>query len=232
MSYILLSDAIEHLFKFKKLEQFILNTLKPRDRQTLVKIVEEGIKRGCLRIEGAEIVLQEPVELLILLEEMSIQVNYEQLARYIEWSSFEKYIAEKLRLFGLDYASGYRHDRISKFQIDVLALDSVRKIGFAIECKHWKRSIKESQLYQIVTEHLQRVEKLLKNCEWVASDIPLLRKVKYIVPVILTLYESEIKNVMNVPIISLRTFTEFFSNIDVYLDLLDAMKYENRCFSE
>lgn len=229
-SYILLGDILEQLFKYRKINQNDIRFLKPQDKITFNNILTLGVEKGCLRDEKNEINLLKPIEFLLLLEE-HIVIDAEKLAKHVEWNEFEKYIAEKLKFMGLDYVSGYKHSRIARFQIDVLALDLVNKMGYVIECKHWKKSLSTSQIHQVVESHINRVEKLLKNCEWITIEIPAIRKVKYFVPLIFTLYTSKIQSLNGIPIIAIRFLNEFFTKVDTYIDLLEIKKYDNRCYS-
>jgi hypothetical protein len=228
-SYILLGDMLEHLFKYKKMSKDNIAFLRYQDRLTLDKVIVIGEERSCLRIEGNEVILLKPIEFLLLLEELTT-IDAERLARHIEWSDFERYVAEKLRLMGFDYISSYKHNRIMRFQIDVLALDLVGKVGYIVECKHWRKIISSSQIRQIVKDHTTRVEKFLKSCEWVSMEVSAIRKVKYFIPLILTLYAQKVYIYNGVPIVALRFLEEFLAKADTYADVLEVRKYVNRCY--
>jgi hypothetical protein len=229
-SYILLGDVFEHLFKYRKISRNEVKFLKLHDRSIFDRIISSGMEKSLLSVEENEITLLKPIELLLLLEEL-IAVDIEKLARYIEWDEFERYVAEKLRSMGLDYVSSYKHNRIARFQIDVLALDLANKIGYIIECKHWKKSMSTSQIRQVVESHLIRVEKLLKNCEWITVEIPAIRRIKYFIPLIFTLYAPKIHSLDGIPIVAIRFLNEFLAKIDMYIDLLEIKKYGNACYS-
>ncbi|MDK6028298.1 hypothetical protein QPL79_02835 [Ignisphaera sp. 4213-co] len=228
-NYIMASDLIEHLFKYKKLDVKLKSVLKSNERNNLENLIAEGLKEGFLISDDVYIYLEKPVEFLLLIEE-KMPIDITRFANYIEWREFEEYIIAKLRTTGLDYTSSYTHKRISHFQIDVLAIDVVKGIGFIIECKHWRRRIGGFSIAKIVEDHMTRIDKFLKHCEWVASDIPVIRKVKFFIPIIITLYTSATWAFKGIPIVSLRFLNDFLSNIDVYMDSLELKRIENRCY--
>ncbi|MEM0048092.1 MAG: restriction endonuclease [Ignisphaera sp.] len=228
-SYITVGDVLEHLFRYKALEPEFVKLLKPIDRNLVEEIFVDGLKRGCIAISDSRISLVNPLELLLLIEEKMV-VDVMRFASYIEWKEFEDYIAARLKSAGLDYVSGYTHKRISQFQIDVLALDMVKKMGYIIECKHWRRRIGQSSVSKIVREHMTRIDKLVKYCEWVASEVPAIRKTKLFIPIVITLYTSSTWVFEGVPIVSVRFLNDFLSNIDVYIDSLELKRIDNRCY--
>ena len=228
-SYITFADVLEHLFRYGRVEQKYLKLLKPSHRSLLENIINAGLEKQMLIVDNDSIHLVKRLEFLLMLEEMNI-VNTSMLVNYIDWNEFEEYIASKFRALGLEYVAGYKHSRVAQFQIDVLAIDNVKRIGYVVECKHWRRAIGSTTIAKIVAEHIKRIDKFINHCEWIASEVPGIRKVKVFIPMIVTLYTAKTWFFDGVPIVSIRYLNDFLSNIDVYIDALNVKRFANRCY--
>ncbi|MCX8167473.1 MAG: restriction endonuclease [Ignisphaera sp.] len=226
--YILLYDILEHLFKFGSIEKGLLDHVRIGDRPSIESIIENGIERNMLKEDDSKIYLLNPFEFLLLLDEIGLDTS--RLCSYISWSEFENFVANKLYEFGWEYILGYSHKRISRFQIDVIAMDFVLKRALVIECKHWRKSLGVSSLKRIVLDHLVRVDKLVNYCEWVTVDISRLRDIENLIPVVVTLKKGGVKVIEGVPIVSLHHLGDFLINISSYLELLNIKVFKNRCY--
>ncbi|MEM0006575.1 MAG: restriction endonuclease [Ignisphaera sp.] len=226
--YIVLQDILEHLFKFGNIEKSLLKHIRVGERTTIKNIIENGVKRNVLKENDSKIYLLNPLELIIMLEELGIDTL--RLCDYISWSEFEDFIAKKLYEFGWEYILGYIHTRVSRFQIDVIALDSILRRALVIECKHWRKHMGVGSLRRIALNHLLRIDKLIKYCEWVATDIPKLRNVETVIPAVIVLRRGDVKAVEGVPIVPLYHLNDFLSNISSYLDVLNIKVFKNRCY--
>ena len=227
-----LGDVLEHMFRYKVLEKKLINALPLIEKQKLEEMLTQAIERGCISLTNDRYVLLDPLEMVILLINLGF-LDIERLVNFIDWYEFENYIARVLQFAGFDVYSNYQHRGLVRFQIDVLGLDSVRKLGLVIECKHW-RSIRKYgvKLIEAVKSHIRRVERLIKFCEWVVINIPTLRRIKTLIPVIVVLKSDTQKVVDNVPIVSITELRDFLLNIEKYVDELELKAYSNKCYVE
>ncbi len=227
-TYIVLHDILEHLLKFGNIEKSVLRYVRVGEKPLIKNIIENGIERNILREDEDKLYLLNPFEFILLLEENGIDTS--RLCDYISWNEFENFIAKRFYEFGWEYVLGYSHSRISRFQIDVIAMDSILKKALIIECKHWRKNLGVSSLRRVVLDHLLRVNKLIKYCEWVVVDIPKLRSIESIIPIVVTLKKGGVEVVEGVPIVSLRHLNDFLINISSYSEILNIKVFKNRCY--
>uniref|UniRef100_A0A7C5TH89 Restriction endonuclease type IV Mrr domain-containing protein n=1 Tax=Ignisphaera aggregans TaxID=334771 RepID=A0A7C5TH89_9CREN len=227
-SYIVLWDIIEHMFRFGNIEKGLLKYVKINEKAKLKEIIEKGIQRNILREEDDKIHLLNALEFILIIDEMGIDTS--KLCDYISWYEFEDFIAKKFYDFGWECILEYNHNKIVRFQIDIIAIDSVLKRALIIECKHWRKSIGMGSLEKIVSDHMLRIEKFINHCEWIATDIPKLRKIEIFIPIIITLKKGAIKIINGVPIVSLYHLNDFLANFDKYLEALNVKTFKNKCF--
>lgn len=231
MRHLTLNDIIEKLVKHRYIDKQSLILVEHRYQNTIQSLIELCLDQGILRESDERLVLLKPVELLVLLPNFGIAPDRYNL--YIQWHEFEDYIARMLTELGWDVYRGYTHTKVEKFQVDIIALNDVLKLSMLIECKHWKRMSRIcTNLDFIVNTHIKRVEKFLRNCEWVCSKINKLRGVKNILPVVVVLYDLPIKVLDGVPIVPIHKMLDFVVNVDVYIDSLNLTLYVNRCYHE
>lgn len=229
MSYISLYDILESIIKYKKIDEEIIKNVRLGDRGLAMSIIDRGIKEGILQLKDSKLELILPLNFIVMLDDMGINTSY--LSNYISWQEFENYVADQFMRYGWEAVIEYHHRRIEAFQVDVIAMNTTRKLALFIECKHWHREVLgQRTLENIASSHTRRIEKYIRVCEWVVSDIPCLRKVKYILPIIITLRRFSAKVFQGIPIVSIRYLHDFISNIDVYIDSLNLKLYGNRCY--
>ena len=225
-----LGDAIEHLYRYGKLEEDIIRALSIGSRSKLLKVLEVLEGEGAVHRDEGAYVLVDPLRGLEILNALQC-VDVSRLTRFIEWSDFEEFVARVLSEEGYDVFRDVKRTSIARFQIDVLGLDTSSGMGLVIECKRWQRVLSSmSRLAEAARSHVERTRKLVKVCEWVAVSIPKLRKVRELVPIIVTLAQPLIPIIEGVPIVSVATLRDFVRNADSYVDELGAVRIENRCF--
>ncbi len=231
MSYfsLRLHDALEHLFRYRSLEKELIKALPLTERRKLEEILKLSIERSYVSELEDRYALLDPLGLLTELTSRGLDVG--RLVDFIEWSEFEDYVAHTLKLSGFETYVDYQHRGLVRFQIDVLGLDTISKIGLVIECKHWRRIYKQrNKLADAVKEHIRRIERLVKFCEWVAINIPAIRRVRIFIPALIVLRPLTPKVVDGVPIVALSELSDFVNNLESYVDELDIRRYENRCY--
>ncbi len=225
-----LGDAIEHLFRFKKLEPSIVKALSPGSRAKLEVLLGNLEDLGVVARVGEEYVLIDSLKALELVHKLGV-VDVSRLLRFIEWSEFEEFVAKVLEEEGYEVFRDLKRTSISRFQIDVLGIDRSRALGLVVECKRWSRVLSSlARLAEAARNHVERVKKLVKVCEWIAVSIPSLRRVRVFVPLIVTLAQPPIPVLEGVPIASVVTLRDFVSKALDYVEELGAICIENRCF--
>lgn len=227
-TYVILQDVLEHLFKFGCIKKDMLERVRIGDRSAIKYIIENGVERNIVEEDENEIRLLSPLKLLLLLEEIGLETS--QLSSYISWNEFENFIASKLYEFGWEYVIGYTHKRISRFQIDVIAMDFALKRALIVECKHWKKSLGVGSLRKIALNHIERVTKLTSHCEWVVREVPGLRSIENLIPIVITLKRGSVRVVEGVLVVSLHHLGDFLVNISSYIDSLNVKVFKNRCY--
>lgn len=129
----------------------------------------------------------------------------------LNWSEFEWLIFEAFRLNGYEVVKGFTFTSPEgRFQIDVLAL----KLNtlMAVDCKQWVFPYWSSRIHAACKAHLRRAEALAGQVSHVKAKLPLAgvkKRSLYLVPVLLTLGDSGLREVEGVPVVSLVKLKEF-----------------------
>ncbi len=224
-----LSDALEHLFRFGRLEPEIAKALSPSHRARLRELIEALESCGAATVRNEEVLLLNPLKALEVARLFGVDIS--RLLPFVDWSEFEDFVAEVLREEGFEAFRDVKRTSISRFQIDVLGIDPSKGVGLVIECKRWRRVLSSmARLAEAARSHVERVRKLVKVCEWVCVSIPLLRRAKVLIPVIVTLAQPPIPVVEGVPVVSVATLRDFLRNAVDYVEELGVERIENRCF--
>lgn len=141
-------------------------------------------------------------------------------SRFIDWRDFEEVVLNYLLRSGFEGVKSVRL-KSRRYEIDVLALEPVSRVGLAIDCKHWSPGYgKRSKLRQVATEHRLKVELLINDCEYLISKYQMLTRAKWIVPVVVTLTDS-LRGYFNGSfVVPIQGFRDFINNVEYYLDVL------------
>ena len=127
----------------------------------------------------------------------------EEASRDVDWKDFEGLVAEILELKNFEVIRNFRM-RKPTMEIDVVGIHL--GVAVLIDCKHWKR-MTNSALEKIVLRQIDRVKHYVANTDEVVAA-----------PVIVTLYQEEIKFVSKVPIVPIIQFSsfidEFYGNLE------------------
>lgn len=139
----------------------------------------------------------------------SKRISIEELATKLNWKSFEKLTEIIFQSIGYLTLTNFR---INRKEIDVVAYN--QNLVFAVDCKHWKR-MPSSSLKKSVKA--QKARALLLTSTLTFSK-------KQIIPLIVTLYESEFKILYNVPIVPIFKLKDFVNNVYGYMELITVIK--------
>jgi hypothetical protein len=229
MNYLDVHYFLEQLFRYRTISKHILSLLSTEHRLKALSLLRWCTDNGIVEEIDDRIKLVKPVELLISLQAFGIAPDRFNL--YIAWHEFEQYISRIFAEFNWYVYLNYVHTKADRFQIDVISINDVLKLALFIECKRWKSLSKiRYSINKIVEDHIKRIEKYMRNCEWVCIKIPKLRSVKNILPVVIIPIDFDPKVLDGVPIISIFKLHDFVVNIDVYIDSLNLKLYRNRCY--
>jgi len=128
----------------------------------------------------------------------------------LNWGEFEWLIFEAFRMNGFDVLKGFMFTTSSKrrFQIDVIALKL--NMLMSVDCKQWTFPYWSSRVHAASKEHLRRTEALVEHVDRLKAKLPLrgLKRV-YLVPVMLTLGDSGLREVEGVPVVSILKLKDF-----------------------
>ena len=154
----------------------------------------------------------------IALDALTIGADPEVISKYLTWRDFEEFILEYLDRYGYFVTRNIRFG-LRRYEIDVLAINYISKYGLAIDCKHWRTSYRSyGRVIQAARRHRYRVVQFAKECIYVCSH-ELITKVKYFVPILLTLLDKPRGIIENVFIVPIRYFRDFLNRIEYYIDL-------------
>jgi len=130
----------------------------------------------------------------------------EEASRDVDWKDFEGLVAEILESKNFEVIRNFRM-RKPTMEIDVVGIH----LGMAvlIDCKHWKR-MTNSMLEKIVLRQIERVKHYVTTTDEVVAA-----------PVIVTLYQEEIRFINRVPIVPIIQFSSF---IDEFYGNLEEIK--------
>lgn len=136
--------------------------------------------------------------------------DIKEVSRSLSWNEFEIFASVILAKYGYNV---YKAFRINRLEIDLLAIDN--EVALAIDCKHWK--------YNSISSIKRAVDRQIKRAELLYNSKRF--NIKYVVPVILTLYES-IPFLEDVPIVPIDKFVGFIREFKGHLDSLRIIPKE------
>jgi len=94
-------------------------------------------------------------------------------------------------------------------QIDIIAESAT--LGLSIDCKHWKNSPAVSSLSALVEAQVQRTLLYKRDAKLIGDGLPIL-------PMLLTLLDSQTRVVEDVPVVPIVLLRNFLLNLSRYDD--------------
>ncbi|WFO76217.1 restriction endonuclease [Desulfurococcaceae archaeon MEX13E-LK6-19] len=171
-----------------------------------------SLKNGSVVVEN---------KLVLVIEGIKRGLPVKRLSRYVDWRDFEKLSAEILSSHGYSVYTNVLMTKPIRLEIDVVGVDIGSGRAIVVDCKHWIHGLSPSMLYDVGRKHIERTVKFLKYIDWITRKYPLLKKVKYAVPVIVTLTTPKIRTVdRRVVIVNIGEFNNFLQDIHLVLDEL------------
>jgi len=186
----------------------------------IVKELYSGRERLCVK-----------TLLPMALDLLKLGADPQEVSKYLDWKDFEELVSIILSGYGMDVIRNYRFN-LKRYEIDVIGIDLTTKYALVIDCKHWRPGYrKKGKLVEAVKVHKLRVKYLSEFCSSIVSQYPSLSKVKYFIPVIVTLTDALKGVIDNVFIVPIRFLRDFINNIEHYVELLGTKSLVmNKCF--
>jgi Holliday junction resolvase-like predicted endonuclease len=129
-------------------------------------------------------------------------LDTETFSQKLDWRQFEGLAERAFRSFGYKTIKNFRIKK-PRAEIDLVAISG--KIGFAVDCKHWKRTVGSATMFTISERQMKRSELLLAITQEIGG----------IIPVILTLHDEQLTVLPNgVPIVPIQKISDFLLNWD------------------
>jgi len=117
----------------------------------------------------------------------------------LDWKDFEAYVESVFSSFGFRTE---RNARLRKPRAEIDLVASRNSLAFAVDCKHWKRTVGYSSMLEISRRQIARAKRLI--------DI---REVDRIVPIVITLHDESLYVLDNgVPIVPIHKISDFILN--------------------
>jgi hypothetical protein len=124
----------------------------------------------------------------------------ESISTLLTWQEFEGFCADLLSARGYAVATNIVLTKPRR-QIDIFAEGTT--LSLCIDCKHWGRSFTSSSLEKVATDQVERTS-LFREKRSFRSPI---------LPVVLTLLDSETRTVLGVPIVPIFALGDFLASV-------------------
>ncbi|MEM2106917.1 MAG: restriction endonuclease [Candidatus Bathyarchaeia archaeon] len=179
--------------------------------------------KGLLTFEPPMIEIKREGRISLALEAVSAGRDPEVVCRRLGFREFEDIVAEAFKLNGFQTLTRYvfKH-KGRRYEIDVLAFRGMKAL--CVDCKQWKR-VARSKLKEALRMQMERVEALTAelNSKRLDSIISIDGETQ-ILPVILTLVDTEMTIIDRVPIVPVTRLGRFLDEFDFHLDQLVHFK--------
>ncbi len=172
-----------------------------------------------VKIDNDTVIVDNRLELVLYGLKLGLPIK--RLSRYVNWRDFEKVSAKILSSHGYIVYTNVLLTRPKRLEIDVLGIDEGTGRTIVIDCKHWKYGISPSSIIEVGRRHIDRVKNFLKYVSWVSKKYPLVNRVKYAIPVLVTFTTPKIRNVDNrLIVLSIGELNNFLSDLYLVLEEL------------
>ncbi len=205
------------LLKYRKILLHDLSNLTSIPEEVLIDKLREI--KNIISIRDHEIIVEKPLELALYLLRKGL--SFKEVSRYIDWRDFEKVTAEILGSHNYVILTNLIVTKPVRFEIDVIGVDTGSGRGIFIDCKHWSRGVSRSSLIDIISKHVERINKFVRYFNWVKNKWIYFRYLREIIPVIVTLTTPSIRVYDNVLVVSIQEFNQFLTDIYRVLEILD-----------
>lgn len=194
----------------------IMPEITPNDFQSRLAVISRSVSKqviqylldnGIGRTSQNSYVFSDSDRIKLAIFALKSGNDLESISKILTWRDFEMFASEILNLSGYETECNVRFNKPRRMEIDVVGTNNSSKLAILIDCKHWRRNdLKSITFYAI--KQIHRAYVFMSNRKTVSSSIP----------VILTLYPMAIKLVEEIPVVPIRNFMSFISDLPTYLD--------------
>lgn len=124
----------------------------------------------------------------------------ESVSSLLTWQQFEGFCADLLRAHGYSVTTNIILTKPRR-QIDILAEAST--MALCIDCKHWGRSFSSSSIERVASDQLERTSHFKEKRSFKSP----------ILPVVLTLVDSQVRTVLGVPVVPIFALGDFLASV-------------------
>ncbi len=128
-----------------------------------------------------------------------------------DWKEFEAFVDKIFVSFGF---ATERNFRLKKPRMEVDLVASRAELAFAIDCKHWKRTVGNATMTRISASQILRANRILQTGFW-----------SKVIPVIMTLRDESLFILENgVPIVPVSKLFDFILNWEEFAESILSLK--------
>jgi hypothetical protein len=144
--------------------------------------------------------------------------DIEMISKCLSWQDFEAFASHLLNLSGYIAECNLNFSKPSRMQIDVVGINYESKLAIVVDCKHWKRN-NLSSISSYARKQAHRTSVLL---------LQIRKKISRAIPIVLTLYPTDIRLVDGVPVVPIVKFNSFIKDVPLYISKIKVIS-ANRC---
>jgi hypothetical protein len=134
----------------------------------------------------------------------------------LDWKEFEVLAERAFKSFGMRTKRNYVMTR-PRMEIDLVAVKG--SAAFAVDCKHWRRSVGRSKMVRVSQEQVRRCRQLLRKE----------RKLDSVVPLVLTWRDESLYVLENgVPIVPIARLSSFLLEWEGHSDSILTIRRGRR----
>ncbi len=132
---------------------------------------------------------------------MGSVVDVEAFSGSLDWKQFEGLAELAFESFGYQTVRNFRMPK-PRMEIDLLATS--KRVAFAVDCKHWKRTVGHATMLALAEKQVKRCKSLVRT-----------GRANNVIPVILTLHDEFLAVLENgVAIVPVHKISDFILNWD------------------
>lgn len=159
----------------------------------------------------------------LALKALKLGASIEAVARSFTWRDFEWFSSKAFEANGYQVLRGVRFSHQGRrYEVDVVA--AKKPLVVLVDCKSWGiASGKASRLRRSALKHVERVKAFKGSLSGLKRKPNLEGWDKaYLVPVVVTIFEEAVKVYMGVPVVPIFKLNGFISELEAYLDAVNA----------
>jgi len=223
------------------LEIKLLYLTKNRDRLPLEELAEQLhvhpdsltdriaalLENGLVNTSRGFVELDAPKRMLLADYLIRKGHDAEKVSRSLKWQEFEEFAAKQL------IENGYRvlkhllfKSKAGRREIDLLAWND--NFILAVDCKHWSRRLSPSRVQAAASAQTERTRLLAEQPEVLEQHGLNVTETRHILPVIVTLAESEQRITDGVPIVPIMKLPSFIYGISPVDETLRTVPTKTR----